>query len=138
MSEGQTAPVFFSGTYEEAFDLLVETRDYIEWEWPLMAAKQGHAARLAANGEAMRLTTRLIQVMAWLMVQKAIHAGELTREEADNDTYRMSGEAECLDWKSARALPLPVEFRSLMDRSYDLYCRIRRLDRRAAAAGAAI
>ena len=27
--------------------------------------------------EALRLTTRLSQMMAWLMVQRAVHAGEI-------------------------------------------------------------
>ena len=58
------ATVFFRGTYDEAFRLLVEARDYLTYREPSERAELSLDQRLAANREAMRLTSRLTQVMA--------------------------------------------------------------------------
>ena len=47
--------------------------------------------------ETMRLTTRLTQVMAWILAQRAVHSEELTPEEGASRAYQLSGQAVCLD-----------------------------------------
>lgn len=126
-------PVFFNRTYDEAMGLLVESRDYLADVEPKDRAHMTIDARLAMNCEAMRLTSRLTQVMAWLLIQKAVHAGELTAEQAAEDAHRLSGQSVChirADWPSGG---LPPRLQALLDRSYLLYCRIERLDALVAA-----
>lgn len=124
--------VFFNRTYDEAFDLLVEARDYLTYREPLdRQAQIAFDLRLAQNCEAFRLTSRLTQVMAWLLVQKAVHAGEISPLEAANEEHRLAGQSVCLA-HSADEIKLPPGLRSLLDRSYQLYTRVERLDAQVA------
>lgn len=119
-------PIFFSRVYDEAMGLLIESRDYV-------AASVGDHRdsmdlRLAVSCETLRLTSRLTQVMAWLLVQRAVHSGEMTVSEALGDQYRLAGQKVCLTVDSVLDVTLPAALESLLDRSYRLYQRIQRLD----------
>ena len=61
------AAFFLESTYDEAYDLLVETRDYIEKRMPEVREHASPAYKMVLGVETMRLTTRLTQVMAWLL-----------------------------------------------------------------------
>jgi regulator of CtrA degradation len=74
------------------------------------------------------VTSRLTQTMAWLLAQKAVHAGELTITEAASDDYALSGGEICLDPSGPDNGDLPHGLRSLLERSYHLYVRVARLD----------
>lgn len=119
--------LFFSRTYDEAYTLLVEARDYLAYREPIDRRALAVDARLSANCEAMRLTSRLTQVMAWLLLQKAVHAGEVTAGEAVKDENRLAGQTVCLNEEADRER-LPPRLLSLLDRSYRLYRRVERLD----------
>ena len=106
-----------------------EARDYLTHREPADRKKMSPADRMAASCETMRLTSRLTQIMAWLMVQKAVHAGEMTREEASAPEFRLSGKAVCEETAppldGANLQPRLVE---LLERSLNLYQRVARLD----------
>ncbi|MBE9552004.1 MAG: DUF1465 family protein [Proteobacteria bacterium] len=129
-SEGAgQAPVYFNGAYDEAFDLLVEARDYVENDVAAFKYAANPPDPVAMTQETMRLTSRLTQVMAWLMAQRAVHEGEIGEEEFVKDKYRLEGQNVCL----RRAIDemdedLPDGLNDLMNRSYSLYSRINRLD----------
>ena len=46
-------------------------------------------AALAYSTESMRLTTRLMQVASWLLLQRAVNEGELTPSEARAERVRV-------------------------------------------------
>jgi regulator of CtrA degradation len=125
------APMYFRGTYDEAFDLLVEARNYVENDVAAFKYADNPPDPLAMTQETMRLTSRLTQVMAWLMAERAMHEGEIDEEEFVKDKYRIEGHAVCLK----RAIDdmeddLPDGLNDLMERSYNLYRRVLRLDER--------
>lgn len=122
--------VFFRGTYDEAFQLLIEARDYLTYREPTERAALSLDQRLAANREAMRLTSRLTQVMAWLMVRRAVQEGEISFDEALQSDRRLDGQRVCLiQIEDDDAAPLPRGLRDLLGRSYHLYTRVERLDK---------
>lgn len=123
---GQAA--FFSGPYDEAMTLLVESRNYVAYLSESDQQRLSPGARLQASFESMRLTSRLTQVMAWLLAQKALHAGEITLTELASERFALSGEKVCADNESAESPDLPLRLRRLLDRSHSLYERIARLD----------
>lgn len=84
--------------------------------------------RLIQIQESLRLTSRLAEVVAWLLAQKAYQAGELSREDIAAEDYRLAGAGVCLNWRAGTDPALPPPLTSLLRRSYDLYCRVRRLD----------
>jgi regulator of CtrA degradation len=120
------APIFFTGVYDEAFRLLVEARDYV-------ASTIGDKAEdtdicLAMSFETTRLTSRLTHVMAWLLVQRAVHSGEMTIADALEDEHRLSGQKVCLTTDGVADITLPATLGSLLNRSHGLYLRVQRLD----------
>ena len=84
--------------------------------------------------ETMRLTTRLTQVMAWLLTQKAVYLEEMSPHQAAKRAYRLGGQKICLEPGRVDYEILPIQLRKLLERSYALYIRIHRLDQQLAAA----
>ena len=134
----ETATRFFGKTYDETMALLVASRDYLANAQPADAKGLKPIERLRVNCEAMRLTTRLTQVMAWLLAQRAVHEGELSREVAAGEDYRLKADEVCLAETDTAAHSLPPRLLELLDQSRRLYVRVARLDelsRRAALSG---
>ena len=123
---GFPATAFFSRTYDEAQGLTVEALDYArdEHQFP----REPPAISLLRSQENMRLTARLTQITAWLLFQRAVHAGELTPEQASSPSNRMGRQDICLDRRGERMADLAPAFRDLLLRSRKLYERVARLD----------
>ena len=124
-----TAPTaFFGKTFEEAMTLLIEARDYIAATAGARPTGITPEDQLRIARETMRITTRLTQTMAWLLTQKAVHAGELTTHQAASEDYRLDGHSVCLDDDEQHHAGLPDQLQDLLKRSYGLYVRVARLD----------
>jgi regulator of CtrA degradation len=123
----QTATAFFGRTYDEAFALLVEARDYIARTESIERdfVDVGGRARMAV--ETTRLTARLTHIMAWLLARKAVHAGEISPEEGARPPYTLDRN-ESLAGEGDMTDVLPPGLESLLDRSQRLYIRVSRLD----------
>ena len=119
---------FFNRTYEEAVALAREARDYFAREAPNDRSGLSPFDQLSESCETMRITARLTQVIAWLLVQKAVHAGELTREDACAPERRLSGQEICGAVMDNDQVTLPPRLSDLLERSRQLYQRIERLD----------
>ena len=126
---GSAVAVYFRRTYDEAFDLTVEARDYFAGTGQVETRRLEDREKLVASCESMRVTSRLTQVMAWLMMQRALYDGEVDYAEVCAEYNRLSGGRVCLDNQSEMDETLPSRLRSLLARSYRLYLRIDRLDR---------
>ena len=122
------SPTFFNGTYDETMALLIEARNYIAYHDAMEHRTLPPHVRLQISYESMRVTSRLTQVMAWLLAQKDVHAGEITREQAASDDFALSGGDVCTDPSGPDNEALPVGLRSLLERSHKLYMRVSRLD----------
>jgi regulator of CtrA degradation len=119
---------FFDRTYRETFGLLHEARDYLAHLEAGGLAPPRSIERLRFSRESTRLTARLTAVMAWLLVQKAIAAGELAPCDAAAEQNRLLLAGACLDARSASEDGLPGGLSSLLDRSHRLYRRVALLD----------
>lgn len=119
---------FFSRTYDETLGLLHDARSYVSEGQAREAAAYGIAGKAIAAQETTRLIARLTQVMAWLLVRKAVHAGEMSAEEALDPRHRLGGHAVCLDEGESLAMMPESSLAALMDRSRRLYVRVSRLD----------
>jgi regulator of CtrA degradation len=119
---------YFDSTLEEAVALARDARDYLIYQEAADNAKLSPATRLTVSCEAMRVTTRVTQVIAWLLVQKAVHAGEMERAQAAEPQNRLGGQKVCKVDAPAGAEALPDRLTDLLDRSLGLYARVERLD----------
>jgi regulator of CtrA degradation len=128
MSE-KSEPTLFLAMHDETLTLLIESRNYIQ---SLRENGNRNAAQsvdyLDVTLETMRLTTRLTQVMAWLLAQRAVQNNELPRTGEEAREYRLSGQSVCMDWRSSETAHLPSRLRDLLRRSFDLYRRVGRLE----------
>lgn len=126
MGDAETA--FFEKTYEEATNLLVEAREYIDIEEKADLEQLIASDRLRLTRETTRLTARLTTVMAWLLTRKAVLAGELTQAEAAKPPYLLERNKILADGDPAAYDNLPELLSELMERSHRLYVRVTRLD----------
>lgn len=124
----QEATAFFNKTYDEAFALLIEARNYVAHEQPADDAAADMWSRARISLETTRLTSRLGHVMAWLLARKAVHVGEISREAAGRPPYVLDYDELIAANDGPLAAPLPPHLESLMERSQRLYTRVYRLD----------
>lgn len=117
----------FDRTFDEGMLLVEETAGYLDGAGRHDSKILSRNAALAYASESMRLTTRLMQVASWLLVQRAVKEGEMAPEAACAENYRLAvetGEAP------AAVEDLPFGLVNLLQRSERLYERVRHLDRR--------
>ena len=129
--------VFFKKTYDEAVELLVETRNYITYMDPSAGPDLPAIDRLQISAETMRVTARLAQVMAWMLAQKAAAAGEITPLEASGPTFSVPDDPTCLAETETGDSELPARLVELLSRSRRLYVRVRHLNGLVSDAAAA-
>ena len=65
--------------------------------------------------------------MAWLLLQKAAAAGEITPQEAETRSDGLLGEDSALAAPAADVSALPIEIRGYIDRSRRTYDQILKL-----------
>ena len=123
-----TNTAFFSRTYDEAMGLLVEARNYVAVGELRHARPMPASERLLLCCETMRLTARLTHVMAWLLAQRAVHAGEITLAESAGENYALGGSTTCLEESHGIEALGDDWLNGLLDRSRRLYVRVSRLD----------
>ncbi|MCM0022230.1 MAG: DUF1465 family protein [Tagaea sp.] len=119
---------FIGRAYEETLGLLMSARHYCASVQPGERLADERGQRLHLNCEAMRLTTRLAQVMAWLLAQRAVDSGEMTAEQARAPKYRLAAHEICLIDSTARVREMSPKLAELMARSLTLFERVARLD----------
>lgn len=128
-----TASELFAKTFREGMDMVEETAAYLDGPGRQDSKKLGRNDALIYASQSMRLTTRLMQVASWLLVQRALKEGEMTGAEARAEKYRLvperGGDIEHTKPLSEYAASLPALLLDLLARSEKLYERIVRLDR---------
>ena len=124
------ASELFARTFEEGMELVEETAAYLDGGGRQDSKLLSRSAALAYAGESMRLTTRLMQIASWLLVQRAVREGEMSADAACEDRYRLGAETVCLAEPTIDVEELPVALVQLLDRSARLYDRVRHLDKR--------
>ncbi|WP_374469307.1 DUF1465 family protein [Phenylobacterium sp.] len=120
----------FERTFQEGMDLVEETATYLDGAGRQESKLLSRNAALAYASESMRLTTRLMQVASWLLVQRAVREGDMEPGAACEDRYRLAAEEVCRGGEEQAAEDLPGGLLTLLDRSERLYERVRHLDRR--------
>jgi regulator of CtrA degradation len=118
----------FERTFQEGMELVEETAAYLDRAGRQESKTLSRNAALAYASESMRLTTRLMQVASWLLVQRAVREGDMEPLSACEDRYRLA--AEAAEDAEDGVEQLPAGLLGLLDRSERLYERVRHLDRR--------
>ncbi|KPH81675.1 DUF1465 family protein [Bosea vaviloviae] len=118
----------FMVLFREGMGLVEQTAAYLDGDGRKDSAALPREVALSYATESMRLTTRLMQIASWLLVQRAVAEGEMTAEQAraENDKVRIP--EPMLPPAQPDAVLLPQGLRDLMDHSFRLQGRIRHLE----------
>src|SRR5580693_6253844 len=82
----------FDRTFQEGMALVEETAAYLDGPGRQESKSLDRKAALGYASESMRLTTRLMQVASWLLVQRAVREGEMEPSLACDARYRLARE----------------------------------------------
>ena len=124
------ASELFERTFQEGMDLVEETAAYLDGGGREDSKLLSRNAALAYAGESMRLTTQLMQVASWLLVQRAVREGDMQPSAAFDERYRLAQDIATPTSVEAPIEDLPMSLVHLCERSERLFDRVRRLDQR--------
>ena len=118
----------FEKTFKEGMGLVEETANYLDSDGRVDSRALDRAGAIAYATESMRLTTRLMQMASWLLLQRAIASGELKQHEVQKEKLRINladiGQGNPVKGGEQ----LPPGLLSLVEHSLRLLERIRVLD----------
>src|SRR5687768_2931038 len=114
-----------NGLYTEAMLLADEARAYFDHTGREHREALDPLRRVTLSCESLKITTRLMHVLAWLLTERAIEIGQMEEGEAAASARRL-GEATATDVHAVEGLP--AQAIALIDASQDLYARVRRLE----------
>jgi regulator of CtrA degradation len=111
--------------YTESMLLADEARGYFDQVGREERETLDAMERVMFSCESLKVTTRLMHVIAWLLTQRAVDAGELPARDALDPSRRL-GTAPETDEAAYAAMPLAAQH--LISASIDLHRRVERLD----------
>lgn len=111
--------------YVESMVLADEARSYFDRGARIEREALDPLGRVTFSCESLKVTTRLMHVIAWLLTQRAVDAGELNQRDA-LDPARRLGDAPLTE--PAVLARMPADAAALIEASIDLHRRIARLD----------
>ena len=125
VSEARITPRLIDSLYTEAMILADEARAYFDEAGRDDRMVLEPFARVGFACESLKVTTRIMHIVAWLLTQRAVESGELRSSDGRRPERRL-GHASVSDPLIVAQLPEAAE--RLITASTDLYARIARLD----------
>lgn len=133
-SGSRITPRLVESLYTEAMLLADEARAYFDAEGRVERDGLDPFVRVGFACESLKVTTRLMHIIAWLLTQRAVETGEIAAAGGGRPERRL-GHAG--DSDPAVVEQLPAGARALVGASTDLYLRVKRLDEEALVAAPA-
>ena len=111
--------------YVEAMVMADEARGYFDKLGAVDRENLEPMQRILFSCESLKVTTRLMHVIAWLLAQRAWQRGEIDSEALADERFRL-GDAAATDGESIAAFPFAAK--ALIEGSTDLYDRVARFE----------
>ena len=111
--------------YTEAMLLADEARSYFDDVGRGDRASLEPFARVGFACESLKVTTRIMHIVAWLLTQRAIESGEIPMLDGRRPERKL-GNAQDSDPLIVEQLPQSA--RQLIQASAELYARVKRID----------
>jgi len=118
----------FKPLYEDGMSLVEQAAEYLDGRGRIEARKLSRPAATLYAAESMRLTTRLMQIASWLLLQRAASSGEMTRDQVASEKAKVRLDTASAPEGAQGWAEIPAAFRDLVDRSLRLQSLIRRMD----------
>lgn len=123
--ESRITPRLIDALYTEAMILADEARAYFDDAGRDDRQLLEPFARVGFACESLKVTTRIMHIVAWLLTQKAVESGEIRSADGKRPERRL-GHANDSDPLVVGQLPESAQ--KLINSSADLYQRVQRLD----------
>ena len=124
-AESRITPRLVDTLYTEALLLADEARAYFDDAGRDDRQTLEPFARVGFACESLKVTTRIMHIVAWLLTQRAIESGEIPGADGRRPERRLGHAAESDPNVMDK---MPTEARRLIEASRDLYDRIKRID----------
>ena len=119
----------FKILFKDGMALVEESAAYLDGPGRMDSKNLSRLDSLSYASESMRLTTRLMQMASWLLLQRAVNEGELSPTQAASDKHKVKLSQQELATPPDQFDRLPAKLRDLCERSLRLQSRLIHLDR---------
>ena len=123
--QARLTPRLLESLYTEAMILADEARAYFDEAGRVERSTLDPFVRVGFACESLKVTTRIMHIVAWLLTQRAVESGEIMPGSERRPERRLGHAA---DSDPAVIIQLPPIAQRLVGASTDLYSRVRRLD----------
>ena len=123
--ESRITPRLIESLYTEAMLLADEARTYFDEAGRQERSTLDPFVRVGFACESLKVTTRIMHIVAWLLTQRAVESGEIAPGSERRPERRLGHAAES---DPDVVSQLPPAARRLVTSSTDLYARVKRLD----------
>jgi regulator of CtrA degradation len=123
--EARITPRLIDSLYTEALILADEARAYFDDAGREERTGLTPFVRVGFACESLKVTTRIMHIVAWLLTQRAVESGEIMGADGRRPERRL-GKASDSDPLVVEQLPESAQ--RLVNASGDLYARVKRLD----------
>ncbi|MGO4573603.1 protease adaptor protein RcdA [Microvirga sp. 2TAF3] len=124
----------FKALFQEGMELVEETAAYLDGPGRDDSRPLPRQVTVAYATESMRLTTRLMQIASWLLVQRAVAEGEMTPDQARMEKNRVRLASQDATTAIADYEALPARLKELIGLATRLHARIMHLEQLIAEA----
>src|SRR5688572_127175 len=123
-AEVRITPRLIDTFYTEAMVLADEARAYFDDVGREERQMLDPFERVGFACESLKVTTRIMHIVAWLLTQRAVESGEIAARDGRRPERRLGHAQDSDELVVAR---LPASARRLINASTDLYARVKRL-----------
>lgn len=119
----------FDSLYREGMTLIEEVAAYLDGDGRAESRGLPRDASFVYATESMRLTTRLMQLASWLLLQRAVNEGELTAENARSEKEKVKFSATPSERGGPGYGGLPARLQEFIVKGDRLFDRVIQFDR---------
>ncbi|MHC3940820.1 hypothetical protein ACI0FR_02134 [Paenochrobactrum sp. BZR 201-1] len=114
--------------YREGMDLVEEAASYLDGDGREESRGLSNEAAALYASESMRLTSRLMQIASWLLLQRAARNGEMSRAQVTAEKNKLRLNTPSAEQSIAGWSEMPDRFVDLIEHSLRLQERVRKID----------
>lgn len=119
----------FDLLYREGMALIEAVASYLDGDGRVESRGLPREASFVYATESMRLTTRLMQLASWLLLQRAVNEGELTAEHARTEKEKVKFSATPEERGGPGFDDLPLRLKGYIAQGDRLFERVQQFDK---------
>jgi len=119
----------FTALYREGMSLIEEVAAYLDGDGRADSRALPREASFVYATESMRLTTRLMQLASWLLLQRAVNEGEITPENARLEKEKVKFSATPTERGGPGYSAMPEKLRDYIAQGDRLFARVQQFDK---------